>query len=114
MSVVTAYFLMAQEPTHCKTCILDGSDLDSGGGGAGVPHLWRARKTHTHIWHNRIRFYIGFSWPKFRWTDTLNKCFKQGRQATNEFWLELARDEESWASLENDYVNFALGKLSEA
>jgi len=52
--------------------------------------------------------------PKFRWTDTLNKCFKQGRQATNEFWLELARDEESWATLENDYVDFALGKLSEA
>ena len=51
---------------------------------------------------------------KFRWTDTLNKCFKQGRQATNEFWLELARDEELWATLENDYGNFALGKLSEA
>ncbi len=52
--------------------------------------------------------------PKLRWTDQLNKFFKQGRQATNEFWLELARDAESWATLEDDYVNFALGKLSEA
>ena len=52
--------------------------------------------------------------PKFRWTDRLNQFLQQGRQATNEFWLGLANDEESWATLEDEYVNFALGKLSEA
>jgi len=51
--------------------------------------------------------------PKARWTDLLNRFFKQGRQATNAFWLELAQDEASWASLEDDYVNFALGMLSD-
>ena len=48
----------------------------------------------------------------------MNKCFKKGRQArrqaTNEFWLELASDDESWAALEDEYVTFALGQLSEA
>ena len=51
--------------------------------------------------------------PRFRWADPLNKFFKQGRQATNQFWLELACDEESWSTLEADYVNFALGRLAE-
>ena len=51
--------------------------------------------------------------PKKRWTDHLNQFFKQGPQATNEFWLELAMDERSWSLLEDDYVNFCLGQLDE-
>ena len=51
--------------------------------------------------------------PTTRWTDTLNKFFKQGRQATNTCWLELAQDGPCWAPLEDDYVNFALGMLSD-
>ena len=47
-----------------------------------------------------------------RWTDHLNKFFKQGPLA-NRFWLELALDEESWLELEDGYVNFALGRLAE-
>ena len=50
--------------------------------------------------------------PKSRWTDCLNRFFRQGRQSTNKFWLELALDEETWATLEDDYVNFALGRLA--
>ena len=49
--------------------------------------------------------------PKMRWTDQLNKFFKQGPLA-NRFWLELAEDEPSWCELEHDYVNFALGRLA--
>ena len=51
--------------------------------------------------------------PKARWTDQLNKFFRRELQATNQFWMEIASEEASWASLENDYVNFALGMLSE-
>ena len=51
--------------------------------------------------------------PKTRWTDQLNNFFQRELQATNEFWMGLASEEASWASLENDYVNFVLGKLSE-
>ena len=49
--------------------------------------------------------------PKLRWTDAFNKFFQQARQASNKFWMELARDEASWKTLEDDYVNFALGRL---
>ena len=52
--------------------------------------------------------------PRCRWADQLNKFFKQGLQAPNEFWLELAQEKQSWDTLENDYVNFALGQLSDA
>ena len=52
--------------------------------------------------------------PRCRWADQLNKFFKQGLQATNEFWLELAQEKQSWDTLEGDYVNFVLGRLSEA
>ena len=50
--------------------------------------------------------------PKSRWTDSLNKFFDQGRQSTNTFWMEIAQEEESWLSLEdNFFVDFALGRL---
>ena len=52
--------------------------------------------------------------PKFRWTDQLDKFFEQGRQAPNECWVGLANDEEAWVTPEDEYVNFARGKLSEA
>lgn len=47
-----------------------------------------------------------------RWTEQLNKSFKQGLLA-NRFWPELAVFEPSWCELEHDYVNFALGRLAE-
>ena len=50
--------------------------------------------------------------PKMRWTDQLNKLFKQGPIA-NRFGLELEAAEPSWCPLEDDYVNFALGRLAE-
>ena len=51
--------------------------------------------------------------PRARWTDPLNKLFQQGRQATNDFWFGLAQDKDSWVSLEENYVDFVLGRLSE-
>ena len=51
--------------------------------------------------------------PKARWTDQLNKFFRQELQATNQYWMDIASEEASWASLEHNYVNFALGMLSE-
>ena len=51
--------------------------------------------------------------PRARWADQLNHFFKQGRQSTNNYWITLAQDADSWATLEDDYVNFALGRLSE-
>ena len=51
--------------------------------------------------------------PKARWTDPLNKFFHQDRQTTNDFWLGLAQDKDSWDSLEENYVDFVLGRLSE-
>ena len=50
--------------------------------------------------------------PKMRWTDQLNKFFKQGPLA-NQFWMELAQDESSWCELEHDYVKSSLGRLAE-
>ena len=47
--------------------------------------------------------------PVTRWTDSLNKFFKEESQS-NTFWLALAEDEDSWNSLQDDYVNFVLGK----
>ena len=43
----------------------------------------------------------------------MNKFFKNGVRVTNDFWLELAQDASSWSELEEDYVNFAMGRLSE-
>ena len=42
--------------------------------------------------------------PRCRWADQLNKFFKQGLQAPNEFWLELAQEEQSWDTLENVFL----------
>ena len=53
--------------------------------------------------------------PVSRWSDSLHKFFKQicGKFATlqdgNSFWMSLAENRESWASLTEDYVNFAMG-----
>ena len=59
-------------------------------------------------------FELAGAWhPVSRWTDTLNKFFRQihgERMAAiggNSFWMALAEDRVPWASLTEDYVNFA-------
>ena len=46
--------LMAQGLKHRKTCVLEGSRMEIGGGG-GAP--WGAGK--TAIWHLKVMFYEG-------------------------------------------------------
>ena len=43
----------------------------------------------------------------------LNPFDFRANKSSNEFWLELAKDQSSWSELEADYVNFALGRLDE-
>ena len=81
--------------------------------------------THNIIYYVHIYIYILYyilyiiygirrrGRPKTRWTDQLNKFFKQGCQASNEFWMQRAQDEDSWDALEDSYVSFALGRVVE-
>jgi hypothetical protein len=50
--------------------------------------------------------------PQMCWTKQLNRFFRQGPRA-NRFWLQHAADVRSWCPLEDDYVNFAFGRLAE-
>jgi hypothetical protein len=55
--------------------------------------------------------------PVTRWTDSFNHFFRAIQQNgegshddNNAFWMTLAQDGASWSNLEDDYVNFVLGR----
>ena len=48
--------------------------------------------------------------PVMRWTDSLNKFFQQPSLSSALCWITIASDEDSWHSLEEDYVNFVLSR----